>query len=139
MWTREVTIKTNASQEQIWALWTDVEHWNIWDEGVEFSKLNGEFQVGTSGILKPHNAPKSKFEIISVQELKEFTTRSSLPFAKMDFIHEMHQENGELHITHQIQITGFLTFLFSRVIGEKLIKELPIAMKNLSEKALSSK
>ena len=53
----------------------------------------------------------------------------------MDFIHEMNEKNGELFITHGIEIKGILTFLFSKVIGKKLIRELPKAMKNLSEMA----
>ncbi len=135
MWTKRVVFKTNATREQIWKLWTDVENWNKWDSEVEFSELNADFEIGTYGILKPKKGPKSKFKLISVNKLNEFTSRSSLPFTKMDFIHEMNEKNGELFITHGVRIKGLLTFLFSRVIGEKIIQELPKAMENLSKMA----
>jgi len=135
MWTRKTTIKTSAAKEQIWKLWTDVENWNKWDKEVEFSKLNGKFEVGTIGILKPTKGPKSKFELISVEKLNGFTNRSFLPFAKMDFIHKMEEKNGELFITHAVEIKGILTFLFSKLIGKKLVNEMPKAMENLSEMA----
>ncbi len=135
MWTKKVTIKTNASREQIWNLWSDAENWNHWDHEVEYSKLNGKFETGTFGILKPTKGPKSKFKLISVHRLNEFTSRSFLPLTKMDFIHKMHEKDGELLITHAIEIRGVLTFLFSRIIGNKLIVELPKAMGNLSKMA----
>ncbi len=138
MWYKKITIKTNATRAQVWKLWTDVENWNNWDKQVEFSKLNGEFEKGTYGVLKPIKSPKSKFELISVENLREFTTRSYLPLAKMDFTHELNEKEGQLYITHGVKITGVFTFLFSIVIGEKIIRELPHAMEKLSEMAEKS-
>ena len=138
MWTKKVTIKTKASQEQIWNLWSNVKNWNKWDSEVEYSELNGKFDIGTFGILKPRKGPKSKFKLISVDKLNEFTSRSFLPLTKMDFIHEMNEKDGELFITHGVEIKGLLTFLFSRVIGKKIISELPQTMENLSKLAKKS-
>ncbi len=138
MWYKKVTIETNATKEQIWNLWTNVENWNKWDNQVEFSKLNGKFEKGTSGVLKPINSPKSKFELISVENLKQFTTRSYLPLTKMDFTHELNKKKGQLYVTHGVKITGVLTFLFSRVIGERIISELPNTMERLSKMAEKS-
>ena len=135
MWTKSVTLKTNATRAQLWKLWTDVENWNKWDKEVAFSILHGEFKTGTTGILKPKKGPKSKFKLIAVSELNAFTSRSFLPFTKMDFFHEINEKDGELFITHGVKITGLLTFLFSRVIGEKIIQELPKSMENLSKMA----
>lgn len=132
MWYKEVTVKTNATREQVWNLWIDVENWNKWDNDVEFSKLNGKFKKGTYGVLKTHKSPKAKFQLISVTELKEFTTRSLLPLTQMEFSHKMQEKDGVLYITHGVRISGLLTFLFSRLIGKKIIKELPNSMKNLS-------
>lgn len=76
--------------------------------------------------------------MVSVDKLNYFTSRSFLPLTKMDFIHEMDEKGGELFITHTIEIKGLLTCLFSRVIGNKLITELPKAMENLSIMAENS-
>lgn len=135
MWTKKVTIKTKASREQIWNLWSDVKNWNKWDNEVEYSELNGKFDIGTFGILKPIKGPKSKFKLISVDKLNEFTSRSLLPLTKMDFTHEMNEKDGELFITHGVKIKGLLKFLFSSLIGKKIISELPQAMENLSKMA----
>ncbi|PSM51941.1 hypothetical protein CBLAS_0526 [Campylobacter blaseri] len=135
MWAKKVTIETSATKEQIWNLYSDVENWNKWDNTIKYSKLYGEFKAGNKGILKSSNGPKSNFELVLVSKFHKFTSRSSLPFTKIDFIHEINEKNGKLFITHEIQIKGLLTFLFSKIIGEKLLKELPKTMQTLSKEA----
>jgi hypothetical protein len=124
MWTKKVTIKTNASREQIWNLWSDVKNWNKWDNEVEYSDMNGQFETGTFGILKPIKGPKSKFKLISVDKLNEFTSRSFLPLTKMDFIHEMNEKNGELFITHGVEIKGIIDFFIFKSNWKKVNKRI---------------
>jgi hypothetical protein len=135
MWTIEVNRKTTATIENIWKLWEDVPNWNVWDAEVETSELFGQFQTGTKGILKPAGGPKTKFEMIECTNFKSFTDRSFLPLCKMDFIHTITDINGGLLITHKIIMTGFMTFLFSKVIGSKIKVGLPIAVEKLIELA----
>ena len=131
MWTFEVSRKTTAKKEIIWKLWTDVPNWNIWDAEVVNAELFEQFQTGTKGILKPKDGPKAKFEMIECTNLKSFTDRSFLPLCKMDFIHSMTETNDGLEITHKVEMTGFMTFLFSKVIGNKIKVGLPIAVDKL--------
>ncbi len=135
MWSKEVSIRTRATKEQVWKLWTDIPNWNTWDEQVTSSNLNGEFKIGQIGELVPKGGPKSNYTLIEVTPHKSFTSRSSLPFTKMDFIHEMEEVDGALILTHKVQFSGFLSFLFSNVIGSKIVKELPHAMNKLSDMA----
>ena len=139
MWTKEVSIKSNASKEQIWKLWADVPNWYTWDDQVLSSSLNGDFKIGQTGELIPKGGPKSQFEIIEVSPKKSFTNRSKLPLTIMDFIHEMKEKEGQIIVTHKVQISGMLTFLFSRLIGNKIIEELPKALIALSNKAQMQK
>jgi hypothetical protein len=129
------TIKAVTSREEIWQIWSDVENWNKWDKDVEWSKIETNLSVGEKGILKPVGGPKSKFVFTEVTLNKSFTTQSSLPFTKMDFVHTMEEKNGELFLTHSIVFSGFLSFIFAKLIGVKLSKGLPNAMKNLIELA----
>ena len=139
MWTDQVTISTTATRNQIWEMWSNVEKWNEWDHEVETSTLFGEFKKGSKGMLKPKGAPKSTFEMVEVNPLQKFVNRSSLPFTTMDFIHVMEEKSGKLYLTHKIEMKGPLTFLFSKIIGKKIIKELPVAMKKLTQLAVKSK
>jgi hypothetical protein len=135
MWTTEISLKTKASKEQIWSLWADVSNWNVWDKDVETSEIFGDFKIGTKGVMKPAGGPKVKFEMIECTRFKSFTDRSFLPLCKMDFIHTMTETEQGLEITHEVLITGVLTFLFSKVIGSKIKIGLPNAVENLIELA----
>lgn len=135
MWTTEVTLKTKATKEQIWKLWSDVPNWNVWDKEVETAGLFGEFKTGTKGFLKPAGGPQTKFEMIECTNFKSFTDRSFLPLCKMDFIHTLTETNGGTDITHKVIMTGFMTFLFSKIIGSKIEAGLPVAVEKLIELA----
>jgi len=133
MWTTEVTRLTTAKKEQIWKLWADVPNWNVWDSEVESSELLGEFKNGTKGYLKPTGGPKVKFEITNWGNLISFTSRSFLPLCRMDFFHCMNETKDGILVTHKVEMTGVLTFLFSKVIGSKIKVGLPKAVEKLIE------
>ena len=133
MWETKFSIKTKVNKEVIWKVWSDVENWKEWDKSVEWSSIDGRFELGAKGKLKPKEGPLAKFKLTEVEKFKKFTDEAKLPLTKLQFIHEMNCNNGDTEITHKIRITGILTFLFSRVIGKKLEKDLPHAMENLSQ------
>lgn len=139
MWKKEITIEIQASKEEIWKIWSDVKNWNKWDSEVQWSILEGKFEMGTKGILKPTKGPKTKFIILTANYPIEFTSRSYLPFSKMDFTHKLAEVNGKLLITHGVEISGITTFIFSKIIGNKIVSELPKAMKNLSSLVQNTK
>jgi len=135
MWTTEVSCKTIATKEQIWKFWSDVPNWNIWDKEVEASELFGDFKTGTKGVLKPAGGLKTKFVMIECTNFQSFTDRSFLPLCNMDFVHTMTETKDGLQVTHKVVMTGFMTFLFSRVIGSKIKVGLPITVDKLIELA----
>jgi hypothetical protein len=53
----------------------------------------------------------------------------------MDFIHSMTETQSGIEINHKIVMTGFMTFLFSKVIGRKIEAGLPKAVEGLIEVA----
>ncbi|WP_305815318.1 hypothetical protein [Photobacterium leiognathi] len=56
----EERIYFEASPQDIYSLYTDVKNWNQWDKEVDDSHPMGDFEIGTKGILKPSNGPKSQ-------------------------------------------------------------------------------
>ena len=67
------TVQTTASPAAIWKLWADVSNWNSWDHGLEYSKIDGPFQKGTRGTLKPKGGPIVQTVLTEVTPLKSFT------------------------------------------------------------------
>ncbi|WP_165360723.1 SRPBCC family protein [Candidatus Chloroploca sp. Khr17] len=131
MWSTQHTIITDVSKEQIWQLWSDVEHWNKWDHDVKWCKLDGNFEVGTTLTLQPVEGPTSTSVITQCDYLQGFTNIAKLPLSKMNFIHNITEHESGVALTHRVEISGILGFLFAKIIGEKIANELPSAMENL--------
>ncbi|MFV0421474.1 SRPBCC family protein [Oleidesulfovibrio sp.] len=125
------SVKTKASPKAVWALWQDINNWSKWDHGIEQSELFGDFEVGAKGWLKPVGGPKVNFEILELEPLKTFHDRSYLPLTKLDFIHTLSQEGDFTIVTQRVEMTGLLAFVFSKIIGTGIKKDMPLAMKKL--------
>ena len=139
MWTTEHTLVTDATKESIWKVWADVENWSQWDKEVEWCKLNGKFEAGTTYTLKPVGGPEVKATIKECNRLVGFTDISALPLVKMEFAHEMIDVPGGVKMTHRVTISGPLSFLFAQVIGKKTAQGLSEAMNRLVNLAKESK
>jgi len=131
MWKTETSRQTSATKEQIWNLWADVANWNSWDSTVKSSELYGDFKVGTKGVVKLAGGPKSKFVITDCKPCETFTNRSFMPLCKVDFTLILVETQDGLLVTYQQVMTGFLTFLFSKVFGKMMEQGLPKGMEDL--------
>lgn len=135
MWSYEYSLETEATKEQIWTVYKDVKNWPKWDHEIEYAEHQGEFKTGSICILKPKKGPKVKSVMTHCEELKSFTDESKLPLGKLRFHHKIDEQGEKIRITHRIEITGPLTFIFACVIGRKIADSLPQTMKNLVEYA----
>lgn len=126
------TVATKASPDTIWNIWKDVENWKKWDHGIEFSHIEGPFDIGTKGTLKPKGGPVVPTVLTHVKPLNAFVAESRLFLARIIVSHDM----TGIHVTHQIEMKGPLAFLFAFLIGRKMKKNLPqemLAMVKLAE------
>ena len=134
-WSTRAWEDTTASPDEVWALWADVAGWPAWDHEVVSAELRGPFEVGTTGELKPKGGPKSRFTITKLVKGHEFVMRSTLPFASLEFRHTMQRNGSRTRIEHEVIMTGPLTFVFKRLIGEKIAIGLPTAITTLARQA----
>lgn len=134
-WTAEASTDTRAGTAAVWRLWSDVEGWRRWDEEVEWSRLDGPFEEGARGILKPRSGPKASFVATEVRQGHAFTSRTRLPLTSMDFFHEMESIDGGTRIVHGVKISGPLSPIFARLLGPGFERGLPKAVQNLARLA----
>ena len=129
------TVETKASPAAVWHIWQDVKNWKTWDHGIEFSQLDGPFVVGSTGTLKPKGGPKVRTKLTEVEPLKKFVDESKLYLAKIIVSHFLTESKGKTQVTHQIEMTGPLAFVFSYIIGRTMKKNLPIEMQAMIRQA----
>ncbi|PTT70928.1 MULTISPECIES: polyketide cyclase [unclassified Chryseobacterium] len=136
MWTKSHTILTNeVTKEQMWKLFADVNNWHTWDDGIEFAKIEGNFEKGNFFILRPKGGPNVKVKLLETIENKMFLDVTNFPLAKMYDHHVFEETSQGLKITNSITVTGILGFLWRKIVAQKIVDALPIDMKQQVQSA----
>ncbi len=131
----EHTVETSALPSQVWKVWEDVENWSSWDCGLEFSTIDGPFQTGTRGRLKPKGGPLVQTELTKVEPMRMFTDEARLFGAKIVVSHSMARSGEKTAVTHRIEMKGPLAYLFAFLIGREMKKNLAREMLAMVKKA----
>lgn len=133
-WEFKESVETEATADQVWAMWCSPTSWPLWDDGIEWVSLQGSFTKGARGVMKPVGGPKVKFELLDVYPNQGFKDRSFLPLTTLDFIHTYTPAStmSKARITHHVEMRGWLTPIFKRVIGSNIRKGLPGALRKLA-------
>lgn len=130
MWTKSYSIvTTEATKEQMWKLFSDVNNWHTWDSSIEFAKLEGKFEKGNFFTLRPKGGPNVKVELLETIENKMFLDVTKFPFAKMYDKHTFEETPEGLKITNTITLRGLLGFVWRKIVAQKIVDALPEDMK----------
>src|SRR6185436_13627639 len=117
MWTKSHSILTQeATKEQMWKLFADVNSWHTWDQGIEFAKMEGKFEKGNHFILRPKGGPNVKIKLVEAVENKMFTDFTQFPLAKMFGEHKFEETASGLRVTTTITVKGLLGFLWRKIV-----------------------
>ncbi len=95
-----------ASVEAVWALWSDVDRWVEWDEGLESVTLSGPFAAGSTGTMVVKGQGPISFELTSVEAGAGFVDETSVPGALLRFSHRVEQLSDGVRVTHSVVIEG---------------------------------
>jgi hypothetical protein len=129
MWTKTHSIiTTDATKEQMWKLFADVNNWSQWDEGIEYAQLDGKFEQGNHFILKPKGGPKVKIRLVETIANKKFVDMTTFPLAKMYGEHTFEETAQGLKITTTMKVTGALGFLWRKLVAQGIADAMPKEM-----------
>ncbi|MBC6308483.1 hypothetical protein HCJ66_02835 [Listeria sp. FSL L7-1582] len=97
-------LKTEASMEQIWGLYEDVNKWFSWEADLEEIVLESGFKTGTSGTMKLVGRPQTPFVLTSVTVNKEFTNKTVIPsIGEIYFSHELSEAESKTVVKHSVE------------------------------------
>lgn len=131
-WELEYSFETKAKPSEIWKFWCDVEGWPLWDNELEWCTLEGNFETGSKGQLKPKNWQVTPFTLTHVEPYKSFSDSTDMPFTRMEFFHTISPtSHGSFKVSHQVKVKGLLAPILKRTVGKKIIRGMPIAMQKL--------
>jgi hypothetical protein len=118
-WQVEYSADSSAGPEEIWRRYVDVEHWSDWSPGVEWSRLDGPFEVGVKGKSKPPGSPTLRFRIMAVEPQVMFATKVRLPGAGLEFEHAIEPLPTGARITHRATLSGPLASPYARSVRRR--------------------
>jgi len=122
MWQAHFTTTTDVPAENLYRAITDFNAWHRWDDGIEYTQLQGSPKIGSQFVLKPKGGPEVKITIEKMWPY-EVVDVAHLPLAKMRTIHKYERIGDTTHIKMQLQIWGPLGFVWRKLIGENQIKD----------------
>lgn len=127
MWQQSYTTTVQGIKpEQIWAIWADIPNRPAWDTDTQWAKANGPFANGTIITFKPKDWFKSvNMTIVECIPHKMFTDHTTFFLAELFGKHEMITTDQGLVLTTTITITGPLTGLWRRIVGQDIVDTLP--------------
>jgi hypothetical protein len=129
MWVKSHTIVTKeATKEQMWKLFADVNNWHNWDAGIDYAKMEGRFEKGNFFLLKPKGAPEVKIQLVETIENKKFVDQTNFPLAKMRGTHIFEDTADGLKITTTMSVEGPLGFLWRKIVAQGIVDGLPTEM-----------
>lgn len=97
-------------------------NWNKWDDGLEFTKIEGVAKSGASFVLKPKGGPNVKMTIDEIEPYRLVDT-AHLFLAKMRTSHEYVQSGDLTTIQFSVEVWGALGFFWRKVVAENQVKE----------------
>lgn len=121
MWRAHYETSSDVAAEKLFRAITDINNWGKWDDGLEFTKLEGAATQGSSFILKPKGGPKVNMTIDEIQPYRLVDT-AHLFLAKMRTSHEYVQSGNQTTIVFTVEVWGMLGFFWRKVVGENQIK-----------------
>lgn len=127
MWTQSYSqIVQGVSLQSLWQAWTDINHWHEWQDDIEYAKLDGDFQKGASFQMKIKKGPLVNLQLVEVEVARKFTDLTVFPGAKMFGCHEFIVQEDRIEIKTTLSIYGWLSFLWRKIVGEGVMKSLPL-------------
>jgi hypothetical protein len=128
------TAKTKASAQALWALWTDVNHWHEWDNGIARAEIKDEFRAGKSFSLKPQGGDDTfQVQLKTVTPGKEFSDETVLPFGVLRGTHKIETDGKQNKVTVGLraEVSEEASEFFSKEIWPHMDGGLSEAVDNL--------
>ena len=99
------------------ARWAAMDTWPEWNLDTEWVRLEGPFEQGATGTLKPQGGPKVRFTIARLDD-EAFVDVSSMPGAKVVFDHRFASTpGGGTHLDVTVDIRGPLAMVWRKILG----------------------
>ncbi|MEV0059737.1 SRPBCC family protein [Nocardia sp. NPDC050718] len=118
----EASAETVAAPATLFAIWGEMESWPEWNADTAWVRLDGPFEQGATGKLKPKGGPAVRFEVAKLTAT-EFDDVSRLLGARLTFAHTVTPvADGRVSVGVRVELTGPLRPLWNLILGADIAK-----------------
>ena len=134
MLTLERSATSQASPEQVWHAWVDVEAWSEADH-IDSARLEGDFVAGSTIKTKTQGFPASTLTITEVEQPRRWVDESRTPGMRMTFVHDIELRDDGTIITERVLIRGPVGQVVGRAMRRRLEALLEASVERLARRA----
>jgi Polyketide cyclase / dehydrase and lipid transport len=132
----ECEVTFQADPATVWRIWTDVARWPEWDASKEIAQMDGEFQAGSSGWVKKHNALGGTFAITEVNPGRSWVSESPLPLGRVIFDHIVEpRPGGQVRVAKGVRVEGGSAGLFRVLAAPRMRRDIEASLAALRQRA----
>jgi hypothetical protein len=114
-----------ASQQEAWAVWSDLEAYPKWDPREELNELSGPFAVGTTGTFKQRGRGAGQYRITALEPGTAWTSETALPGGKLVIEHLLESSPKGVTLTKRYTAHGPLALAFRWFFAREIEREVP--------------
>lgn len=132
---REASLETKASPEEVWSVWSDVNHWPQWNPDMKESRLDGALKLGATGMIDTRSGGKHDVVVTHYEEGRSFELESTaLPGTKMAIRATISPSAGGSRITQGFEPRGLLAPIVGPMMGGQILKTFNAVLNGLKQR-----
>lgn len=142
MWKYEYKMDAEVDREAVWALYSNVKNWKLWDDSIESVDLDGDFMNATAGAVHNTDDTITPFELIGVTPGKCYTMHTRIPELglNVNFGHLISPRDiGVYTIIHSLEIDGNAAEVIGAQMGPELAKDFETSIEAVIKNAQGKK
>ncbi|MBC9735630.1 SRPBCC family protein [Nocardioides marmotae] len=121
------SITTTAPPAAVWALWSDVGSWHLWDPAVEAVALEGSFGEGAGGTMTLTGGTEAPFVVEVVEPGSRYLDRLTMGDLAIEIDHVVVPAGDGAEITVTTRVTG----PGAEDVGPMVTRDAPVALERL--------
>ncbi len=135
MWTIAHSVETAAPPEAVWAYLADVDHWSLWNDGVDSIRLDGPFAPGAEFTMVT-DGEEIRTKIVEATEPTRYVDETDMGDVLVRVVHELAPlPSGSTRLTFRLEVDGPGADVLGPEIGPAISADFPTVMAKLARLA----
>jgi hypothetical protein len=132
---REASQETTAGPQQVWRVWSDVDHWPEWNPDMKESKLNGPLKLGMTGMINTRSGGRHDVVVTHFEDGRSFELESTaLPATKMAIRATIAPSGTGSRMTQGFEPRGLLAPIVGPMMSGQILKTFNAVLLGLKQK-----